>query len=1096
MQRTSAAFLLAASVALASAPPTKHYTPTVHTAKQDTARVADGFTVPKGMSRELWAAEPLLANPVIFTIDNKGRVFVAETFRLHQGVGDIRGHRGKNGKGDWLDDDLACRTVEDRIAMKRRRLGARADSWAGHHERIRLLQDVGDTGRATKATVFADGFSRLEDGIAAGLLVRGDTVWYTCIPDLVRLRDPKGLGHATSRETVATGFGVRMGFIGHDMHGLVLGPDGRIYFSIGDRGLNVVTKEGKRLEYPDTGAVLRCDLDGSNLEVFASGLRNPQELAFDDHGNLFTGDNNSDGGDRARWVYLLHGGDCGWRIGYQFEGSQGNRGPWNAEKLDHPPFKGQAAWIVPPITNLGDGPSGLVYYPGVGLPPRYDGHFFLADFRGGPANSGIRSFANKPRGAGFELTDSHQFIWGVLATDVDFAPDGAVFVSDWVNGWGLTGRGRMWRFADKDHLAPESKRLLGQGFTKLDAVDLGKLLGHKDRRVRLEAHLELASRGKDGRPALIAAATRGEGLARLHGVWGLGIQGRKDASVFAEIKKLLADADAEVRAQACRVLGDSVKPCPELAPLLKDESPRVRSLAALALGRTGGATAADVVALLAATKDDPWLRHSAVMALTKCATEKELASLSTHSSTEARIGAVLAMRRQGSAAVARFLDDADPSIVDEAARAINDAPIARAMPALARLLPRRGLSSVAAFRALNAAYRVGTREHADAVAQFAARADAAPATRREALLLLETWAKPGGRDRVLGVWRPLPSRDEKIARDALKPHLAGIFASPPDVQKAATRAAAKLGVKEVGPALFALLRDETASAGARAEAVKALHALKDAKLDDAITAALKSEEAEVRAAGREVLARERPADALKELSSAIKSGTLRERQRAYDVLGTMKADGAVKALDASLDDLLAGKVPAEARLDLVEAAERHAGLKPKLAAYDKARPKDEPFGEWRDSLTGGDAAAGKDIFLYKSSVSCLRCHKTAGHGTGEVGPDLTGIGAKQTRAYLLESIVTPSKQIAKGYESVQLQLGSGKIVSGILKSEDAKVIRLMTPEGATVEVKKDDVEGRTPGKSAMPDDLTKHLTRREMRDLVEYLASLKEGGKK
>jgi quinoprotein glucose dehydrogenase len=70
------------------------------------------------------------------------------------------------------------------------------------------------------------------------------------------------------------------------------------------------------------------------------------------------------------------------------------------------------------------------------------------------------------------------------------------------------------------------------------------------------------------------------------------------------------------------------------------------------------------------------------------------------------------------------------------------------------------------------------------------------------------------------------------------------------------------------------------------------------------------------------------------------------------------------------------------------------------------------------------------------------------------------------------------------------------IRSGILKSEDAKVVRLMTPEGALIEVKKAEIEERTTGKSAMPEDLTKHLTRREVRDLVEFLASLKEGGKK
>ena len=79
-------------------------------------------------------------------------------------------------------------------------------------------------------------------------------------------------------------------------------------------------------------------------------------------------------------------------------------------------------------------------------------------------------------------------------------------------------------------------------------------------------------------------------------------------------------------------------------------------------------------------------------------------------------------------------------------------------------------------------------------------------------------------------------------------------------------------------------------------------------------------------------------------------------------------------------------------------------------------------------------------------MSCLRCHKVKGEG-GDVGPDLAGIGGKQKRDYLLESIVEPNKQIAQGYETVVLTLTNGKVVSGILKGEDAKEVQLMTAEG-------------------------------------------------
>src|SRR5262249_9928707 len=140
----------------------------------------------------VYAAEPMLANPVCFAFDEKGRLYVAETFRHYAGVTDNRNHMKQ--RKTWLDEELACRTVADRSAMLKRQLGKGFAKDSIEHDRARLIEAPDGDGVADKATVFADGFNTPEAGIGAGLLARHGKVWYTCVPDLWLLQDTKGTG--------------------------------------------------------------------------------------------------------------------------------------------------------------------------------------------------------------------------------------------------------------------------------------------------------------------------------------------------------------------------------------------------------------------------------------------------------------------------------------------------------------------------------------------------------------------------------------------------------------------------------------------------------------------------------------------------------------------------------------------------------------------------------------------------------------------------------------------------------------------------------------------------------------------------------------
>jgi quinoprotein glucose dehydrogenase len=66
------------------------------------------------------------------------------------------------------------------------------------------------------------------------------------------------------------------------------------------------------------------------------------------------------------------------------------------------------------------------------------------------------------------------------------------------------------------------------------------------------------------------------------------------------------------------------------------------------------------------------------------------------------------------------------------------------------------------------------------------------------------------------------------------------------------------------------------------------------------------------------------------------------------------------------------------------------------------------------------------------------------------------------------------------------------VVTGIVKAETAKELQLMTAEGKLVTVPRDKIDERQTGKSAMPEDVIKSLSKTELRDLVEFLAGLKE----
>jgi quinoprotein glucose dehydrogenase len=1072
-------------------------TPVMDPASDDAQLALKRFSLAPGLKASLWAAEPMLANPVAIDFDEKGRLFVSETYRYRTSVLDIRDYMG------MLELDLASRSIEDRAALHRKVFGEeQTKQFSIESEVVRLVEDTDHDGVADKSSVYADGFNSELDGIASGVLARHGKVWFTNIPSLWLLEGDAG---KVKKTELLRGFGVRYNFTGHDFHGLALGHDGKLYFSIGDRGMNVKTKEGGRVAFPDEGAVFRANPDGTELEVVHRGLRNPQELVFDEHGNLFTGDNDSDQGDQERLVYLVEGGDSGWRIGYQ-HAPLGKGGPWLRENLWKPRFDGRPAYLLPPICNIEDGPSGLTYYPGTGLTPEYAGHFFITHFKGSIARSGIQTYTVKQNGATFVPTSSQPFMGGVLPTDVTFGPDSKLYISDWVDGWPKSQKGRIYGISPANpdpamvKAAADLAKLLADGFTQRSDQELTALLSHPDRRARLEAQLELASRGSKSVSAFskVANDRKAAPLGRLHAVWGLTQLARKDPKVAPLLAKLLGDTDSEVRAQAAKGLGDVKLAGARLSleKLLADPEPRVQFFAAQSLGKIGKAeSAAPLIGLLRANDNrDAYLRFAVANALSKLQADAALARAAKDSSAAVRLGVLLAYRYSYDPAIQVFLDDSDAFLVREAAEAINDAHIEVSQAPLAGKLASAPPDDWAlVVRALNSNFRLGGGPRAQVLVNYALNDKASEEMRAEALKQIALWGNPPARDRVVGIFRPMDPRSGSAAVDALEPQVANLLAAavPQSVQLAAIDAVTALGLDSAAPALVAVVNNEKSPEAARSAALRALDGFKGDAVFDAVAAAEKSSVPSLRLAALQIVAHRTPEKALPAIKRFAASGTEAEQRAAFEALSQIDAPQAASLLVSSLDQLAAGKVQPGAQVELLEAASKSAAPAVK-ARWEKTQAawssSKDPLAAYRFALQGGDARRGAQEFFGNAILPCARGHRVGADG-GEAGPALTSVG-KQPREYLLESVVKPSAHIAPGFDLVTFTLQDGNTESGSVVSESASAVVLKRGDGSQVTLDPRQVKQRVAAPSSMPEIYGQMLTRAQLRDVVAFLAAL------
>ena len=265
---------------------------------------------------------------------------------------------------------------------------------------IWAIRDHGD-GTAEIPERYAEGFDT-----PVGLAWRGRDLFVASHGIVSVVRDTNGDGISDERDDLITDLPARL-YPWHANNDLTLGPDGLIYFAVG------ATTNAEPETHPYASTILVYNPDTEALRVFATGFRNPFDLAFNAQGDLFATDNGPDGltitpGDELN--YIVEGGNYGFP--YYFE---------------EPPV---GTDTVGPIEIFPDHSSadGLTFYVGEQFPAEYQQDVFIALWN----NHQIVRVQLAPSGDGSYLADTTVFASGFLnPLDVAIGPDGCLYVLDY-----------------------------------------------------------------------------------------------------------------------------------------------------------------------------------------------------------------------------------------------------------------------------------------------------------------------------------------------------------------------------------------------------------------------------------------------------------------------------------------------------------------------------------------------------------------------------------------------------------------------------------------------------------------------------------------
>ncbi len=952
--------------------------------------------VPDGYEVQLVAAEPEIAKPMNLAFDDQGRLWVTESVEYP-----FPAAAGKKPR-----------------------------------DAVKVLDDLGDDGRARKVTTFADGLN-----IPIGLLPFGREAMVHSIPNVYRLRDTDGDGRADERAVLYGGYGSA------DTHGMTSaftwGFDGWVYACHGFANNSAVKDEAGNEVRMNSGNVYRVRPDGSRVEQVTWGQVNPFGLSLDPLGNLYSADCHT------QPIYQLLRGAYYPSFGKPHDGL--GFGP---EMLTN--FKGSTAI------------SGIVYYAADHFPADARGTAFVGDvvtneivqFRLSWDGSTPRATAHK-----FLQSDDPWF----RPVDIKLGPDGALYVADFYNR--IIGhyevplthpgrdreRGRIWRIVYRGERLLPSPRPPRADWARASAAELANDLANPNLVVRLKATHQLVGReGRDVEEAVRAVMRPGaDAWQRMHGPWVLERRGVLDDETLTAAAK---DREPGVRVHAQRVLSErgrlTESQRKRAVAALGDKDAHVRRAAADALGRHPDSE--NVRPLLDLRRSvpagDTHLLHVVRMAL-----RDQLRPAETWSKLAGQ---------EWSEVDARALADVAPGVPSAEAAAYLLAHLRR--------YPETG-ERLAAY--VHHVARRGAGDPTKALLAFV-RGDRTDDLRHQVALLRAL-------DRGTQERGAAPGDDVK----AWAADVCGRLLTGPD-PVAGAELAGSMKLSAVRDKLDAQATSRQAPEPHRVAAFNALAALDAAGPVPLLGRVLldAGEAVTMREQAANVLVRVNRPDALALLAQALPVAPARLQTVVAAGLAGSPA-GAEKLLEAVAAGKASARLLQERAVEVRLAGSRLPNVRERVAKLTQGLPPaDRSLQNLAEVRRRGfaaaktDATAGARVF----EKHCANCHQVGGKGA-KVGPQLDGIGARGVER-LLEDVLDPNRNVDQAFRTTTFNLKNGQVASGLLLREEGEVLVLADAQGKEVRVAAKEVEEKTVTPlSPMPANLVDQIEEIDLYHLLAYL---------